>query len=99
MAVNVFVMEAQTDLRYDNHAPREREGEEVRAMHQDLSPREREVVALVAHGKTNAQIALETGLSEATVKNYLANAMHKAGVDNRTALAVWWTSAGTSTNG
>jgi FixJ family two-component response regulator len=30
-------------------------------MHQDLSPREREVAALVAQGKTNALIALETG--------------------------------------
>lgn len=68
-------------------------------MHEGLSPREREVVEMVAQGKTNAQVALETGLSEATVKNYLANAMHKAGVDNRTALAVWWTSAGTGTNG
>ena len=68
-------------------------------MDQDLSPREREVVALVAQGKTNAQIALQTGLSEATVKNYLANAMHKAGVDNRTPLAVWWTSAERDTNG
>ncbi|MCL4241560.1 MAG: hypothetical protein KJ048_09430 [Dehalococcoidia bacterium] len=68
-------------------------------MHQDLSPREREVVGLVAQGKTNAQIALQTGLTEATVKNYLANAMHKVGVDNRTALADWWASAGTGTNG
>ena len=68
-------------------------------MHQELSPREREVVALAAEGKTNAQIALQTGLAEATVKNYLANAMHKVGVDNRTALAAWWASAGTGTNG
>ncbi len=68
-------------------------------MHADLSPREREVVALVAQGKTNAEIALQTGLTEATVKNYLANAMHKVRVDNRTALAVWWASAGTGTNG
>jgi DNA-binding CsgD family transcriptional regulator len=68
-------------------------------MNQDLSPREREVVALVAEGKTNARISLETGLSEATVKNYLANAMHKAAVENRTALAVWWASAETGTNG
>ena len=29
-------------------------------MHQELSPRQREVVALVAEGKTNAQIALQT---------------------------------------
>ena len=33
------------------------------------------------------------------MKNYLANAMHKVGVDNRTALAAWWASAATSTNG
>ncbi len=61
MAVNVFVMEAATALWYEKDPPPgEREGEEVRAMHQDLSPREREVVALVAQGKTNAQVALET---------------------------------------
>jgi DNA-binding CsgD family transcriptional regulator len=42
---------------------------------------------------------LRPGLSEATVRNYLANAMHKAGVENRIALAVWWASAGTGTNG
>jgi len=60
-------------------------------MHQDLSPREREVVALVAQGKTNAQIALATGLSPATVKDYVANACHKLGLEGRTALAVWYT--------
>ncbi len=59
-------------------------------MHQDLSPRERDVVALVAEGKTNQEIALETGLSRSTVKDYVANACHKAGVTNRVALAAWW---------
>jgi len=95
-----MVMVTITQLWYDENAPpREGGGEEVRAMHEDLSPREREVAAMVAKGKTNAQIALQTGLAEATVKNCLANAMHKVGVDNRTALAVWWTSAETGTNG
>jgi len=95
-----MVMVTGTQLWYDENAPpREREDEEAGAMHEDLSPREREVAEMVAQGKTNAQIALETGLSEATVKNYLANAMHKVGVDNRTALAVWWTSAEMGTNG
>lgn len=95
-----MVMVTGTQLWYDEYAPpRERGGEEVGAMHEDLSPREREVAEMVAQGKTNAQIALETGLTEATVKNYVANAMHKVGVDNRTALAVWWASAETGTNG
>ncbi|MGE0599570.1 MAG: response regulator transcription factor [Dehalococcoidia bacterium] len=59
-------------------------------MQQDLSPREREVVALVAEGKTNKKIALETGLAPSTVKEYVANACHKAGVTNRVALATWY---------
>ncbi len=59
-------------------------------MHQGLSPREREVVRLVAQGKTNKEIATCTGLAESTVKDYVANACHKVGVDNRTALAMWW---------
>ena len=60
-------------------------------MHQDLSSREREVVAFVAEGKTNKEIALETGLAPSTVKDYVANACHKAGVTNRVALASWYT--------
>lgn len=59
-------------------------------MVQPLSRREAEVVALVAEGKTNAQIAVALELSAATVKNYLANAMRKMCVDNRTSLAKWW---------
>lgn len=59
-------------------------------MDQALSPQERRVVAAVAEGKTNRQISLELGLAESTVKDYVANACHKAGVDNRTALAAWW---------
>lgn len=59
-------------------------------MDQELSPQERRVVAGVAEGKTNKQIALELNLAEPTVKNYLTNAMRKAQVDNRTAVAMWW---------
>lgn len=68
-------------------------------MHQDLSPQERRVVAAVAEGKTNKQIALELGLAEPTVKNYVANAMHKADVDNRTLLALWWRQHEQAANG
>ncbi len=59
-------------------------------MDQELSPQERRVVAAVAEGKTNKQISLELGLAESTVKDYVANACHKVGVDNRTALTAWW---------
>ena len=62
-----------------------------------LSPRERKVVALVAEGKSNAQIAMATGLSPSTVKDYVANACHKLGVEGRVGLAVWWIERGHGT--
>jgi FixJ family two-component response regulator len=44
-----------------------------------LRPREREVMALVAAGKMNKQVAGELGLSEITVKIHRGSAMRKMG--------------------
>jgi RNA polymerase sigma factor (sigma-70 family) len=44
-----------------------------------LSPREREVVALVALGRMNKQVAAEIGISEMTVKVHRHRAMKKLG--------------------
>ena len=44
-----------------------------------LSPREREVMALVTAGKMNKQVAAELGLSEVTVKIHRGTAMRKMG--------------------
>lgn len=48
-----------------------------------LSPRESEVLALVAQELTNRQIATRLHLSEQTVKNHLTNAYEKLGVHSR----------------
>jgi DNA-binding CsgD family transcriptional regulator len=53
-----------------------------------LSPRELEVVGLVATGATNAEIAEQLSLSPRTVAHHVASAMRKRGVSSRTALAV-----------
>lgn len=53
-----------------------------------LSPRERELVALVAQGLRNREIAGELGLTEGTVKVYLNAIFDKLGVANRTELAI-----------
>ena len=45
-----------------------------------LSPREREVLALVAEGRETAQIAVELGVAVDTVRNHETNARSKLGV-------------------
>jgi DNA-binding NarL/FixJ family response regulator len=52
---------------------------------EQLSAREAEVLALVARGLTNAEIARELYLGEATVKTHLLRACGKLGVSGRTA--------------
>ncbi|PWR24141.1 response regulator transcription factor [Zavarzinia aquatilis] len=51
----------------------------LRALHESLSLRERQVMALVTAGLLNKQAAHELGLSEITVKIYRAGAMKKMG--------------------
>lgn len=49
------------------------------------TPREREVIRLVAQGWTNAQIAAALCISEATVENHLTHLYAKLRVHNRMA--------------
>ncbi len=51
--------------------------------HVALSPREREVVRLVAAGKTNSEIAEQIGIGRETVKTILARSCAKLGVQKR----------------
>ena len=48
-----------------------------------LSPREREVLVLVANGETNRAIAARLGIGDETVKTLLARACSKLGVSRR----------------
>lgn len=52
----------------------------------DLSEREQEVLALVAEGRSNKEIARTLFLSEGTVKAHISHIMNKLGVDRRTEL-------------
>jgi DNA-binding NarL/FixJ family response regulator len=57
--------------------------------HVDLSPREREVLRLVAEGFANKQIARRLGISEKTVKSHLTRIFQTIGVTGRTQAALW----------
>jgi FixJ family two-component response regulator len=51
----------------------------LRARFDSLTPREQEIIALVASGLMNKQIAAEIGVSEVTVKVHRGNVMRKMG--------------------
>lgn len=48
------------------------------------SPREQEVLSLIAQGHSNKEIAGQLGLSEDTVKRHVSNVLDKLGVQDRT---------------
>ena len=53
-----------------------------------LSPREREVLGLLANGLSNVEIAKQLFLSEGTVRNYVSGILDKLGVTDRTQAAI-----------
>ena len=54
-----------------------------------LTPREEQVVALVAEGLGNRQIARELNLSEHTIKKYLFRIFEKLGISTRVELVLY----------
>ncbi len=54
---------------------------------ESLAPQERRVLALIAEGKTNKEVAAEMGLAEKTVKNYLSTVFEKLHVSRRSQAA------------
>lgn len=64
------------------------EHESFAAAFNHLTPREKQILRLVARGLSNWETARRMGLAEATVKVYVQRIFKKVGVNNRTALAV-----------
>lgn len=55
-----------------------------------LTPREREIAALIARGYGNGEIAVRLVISEATVKDHVHNILRKSGLKTRAAVAGAW---------
>jgi FixJ family two-component response regulator len=54
----------------------------IREQHQSLTPREREVLALVTSGKANKVMAADLGLSQRTIEIHRARVMEKMGASS-----------------
>ncbi len=66
----------------------------VRAGRPSLSPREAEILQLLAEGLPNRQISKRLFISEATVKTHLVHVYDKLGVDSRTSAVAAGLAAG-----
>lgn len=67
----------------------ERVHQRIRVDQDELTAREREIVACVALGQTNKQIGKRLNITENTVKNHIKNILEKLDLDNRVHLTAY----------
>lgn len=79
-----------SDLLQQGAVPEDADAPRTDHLQELLTPRECEVLGLVAEGKRNKTIAYELGLSEHTVKLHLHHVITKIIVTNRTQAAQWF---------
>lgn len=80
------VMAAKLMGEFSRQANRARAGADPGT---ELSPRETGVLELVAHGKSNKEIAAALDIAENTVKNHLKNILEKLHLENRVQAATF----------
>ena len=82
------VLDPQITIRVLRHV-RQLERSSSASAFRDLSEREMQVLALVAEGKSNAEIAEKLHLSPTTVRNHVSTILSKLGLSNRIEAAIY----------
>jgi DNA-binding NarL/FixJ family response regulator len=59
------------------------------AVYDQLTPRERQILGLIAHGAHNKEIARTLGISDKTVRVHCSRIFQRLGVTDRTQAAIW----------
>ena len=77
----VFVLDKSVSARLSRHWRRE---EQEGSMHSVLTPRENDVLQLLAKGMSNKQVATQLSLGLRTVEGHVSNILAKFGVNSRT---------------
>ena len=60
----------------------------------DLTPRQRQILRLLAEGQRNRDIASSLGVTPSAVGNYIYDLYSRIGVDNRVQAARWYAEHG-----
>lgn len=76
-------------VEYARNLPLEAAARGTRTRPDALTAREREIAALIAHGKSNGEIADELSVSKRTVEKHIANILSKLGFSQRAQIVRW----------
>ena len=87
--INVFGPNVYTGIQKKiTESPKPEQNTENEAL-AELSPREREIMVLIAEGLDNKNIAAKLFLAEGTVRNNISRMLDKRGLKDRTQIAVY----------
>lgn len=87
--INVFGPNVYSGIQKKITAPSKSSSQAGNNAVQDLSPRELEIMVLIAEGLDNKNIAAKLFLAEGTVRNNISRMLDKLGLKDRTQLAVY----------
>ncbi|MFI1867955.1 response regulator [Streptomyces jumonjinensis] len=88
VAAGQSMLDAATTARLMNNLRTPAEPDGARSQLDELTARERQILALIGEGLTNRQIGERLYLAEKTVKNHISRLLAKLGVERRVQAAV-----------